>query len=148
MLVLISINGIYTHWLLHCKSKCSTPKVITGRYVITLRSAFGQVEYSPSLLSDSLHLLDKQHSKHNQPLIVYWRLLDRMFPDSFVKKRVLQHSREIPSVWYNDYQCVLLHQNEQLHKDTSTQSQSTKITWPQSGYFSVKKNWVILIHQM
>ena len=65
MLVLISIN---MHWLLHCKSKCSTPKVITGHYVITLRSAFGQtieVEYSPSLLSDSLNLLGKQRSKHN-----------------------------------------------------------------------------------
>ena len=39
--------------LLFCKSNHSTPKMITGHYIITLRSAFGQaieVRYSPSLL--------------------------------------------------------------------------------------------------
>ena len=51
--VLVSINRLHTCLLSCCKSKCLTCKVITGRYVIALRSGFGQtieVGYSPSLL--------------------------------------------------------------------------------------------------
>ena len=55
MLVSISvgIDRVHTRLLSYHKSKRLTPKVITGHYVITLRSAFGQpieVGYSPFFL--------------------------------------------------------------------------------------------------
>ena len=54
MLISILINrGIATHLLSCCKLKCSTPKLITDRYIITLCSVFVktiEVGYSPSLL--------------------------------------------------------------------------------------------------
>ena len=52
-LVSISIYRVHTCLLSCRKSKCSTPKVITVRYVITLCSVFAQtieVGYPPSLL--------------------------------------------------------------------------------------------------
>ena len=51
--VLVLINRLHICLLSCCKSKCWTPKVITGCYIITLHSVFdknNEVGYSPSLL--------------------------------------------------------------------------------------------------